>query len=81
MEVDKEKSEALTLNYGVPQGSILGPLLFLIQMNDIHIKSAESISLYCDDTSAIVKGQNHEETSMKKMKLNVIRKLGFRVID
>ena len=54
VEYQKVCSSTRELETGVPQGSVLGPLLFLIYMNDIHTVSDKlNFILYADDTTLI----------------------------
>ena len=52
VKVNDCNSDYVTINTGVPQGSILGPLLFLIYVNDLTRSSQiASFILYADDTN------------------------------
>ena len=52
VQIDNVQTSTLTMTCGVPQGSTLGPLLFLIYINDIvNCSSILSSRLFADDTN------------------------------
>jgi hypothetical protein len=54
-------SSSLPVECGVPQGSVLGPLLFLLYVNDVYQLSFRSeIITYADDTCMIVEEQDFQ---------------------
>ncbi len=52
--INGQSSEWKPVTAGVPQGSILGPLLFLIYINDIAERTQSNIRLFADDTSLFI---------------------------
>lgn len=60
-------SKLLTTEYGVPQGSVLGPLLFIVYINDIIEICPEecNIKMFADDTLIYVSGESSADIEVK----------------
>lgn len=61
VEISGKYSSSTTISCGVPQGSILGPLLFLIYVNDMSAVVENKLLLYADDSAILVSGKSKME--------------------
>ena len=62
--INGQHSEWGSINAGVPQGSVLGPLLFLVYINDIvSTVSHCNVRLFTDDTCLFLEVNNREVTA------------------
>lgn len=63
VKIEDELSDPLKVKIGVPQGTVVGPLLFITYINsltNLNIKNGMVIS-YADDTAVVFKGQTWEQ--------------------
>ena len=73
--IDGEKSESVPVTSGVAQGSVLGPILFLVYINDLPEEVCSQVRLFADDTTLYLTMEGKDDSKALKNDLDILSTL------
>ena len=75
---DGEESESVPVTSGIPQGSVLGPILFLIYINDLPDEVSSQVRLFADDTALYLTIESEDHGSILQNDLDLLSRWDTR---